>query len=111
MARYKLTKEHYLQDKKAKIEPQAYEKGAEVDWPGEPSLHMVGLDKEGRERVKQRTEAFGESKRKAQERRATLGWSPTYAQNMARIIERPEPGADAPAQSTSGSGARVRKAA
>jgi hypothetical protein len=113
MARYRLKKEHYLQDKQAKIEPQLHEKGAEIDWPGAPSLHMEPLDKPARERVEARVADFGEKRKLAAQRRESMGWSRTYEQNMASIITRPDPSADAPAQSTSGSNARHgrRKAA
>lgn len=107
MARYKLKREHYLQDKKAKIEPQLHEKGAEIDWPGTPSLHMEPIDKEARERVTARMADFGEKRKEAMQRRDSIrvGWSQTFEQNMANIILRPEASDDAPAQSTSGSSA------
>jgi hypothetical protein len=109
MARYKLNKEHFLQDKQAKIEPQLHEKGAEIDWPGTPSLHMEPLDKEARDRVQTRLADFGEKRAEAAKRRASMGWSPSYERNMASIITRPETDADAPAQSMSGNAARTGK--
>jgi hypothetical protein len=109
MPRYRLNKEHFLQDKKADLEPQLHSKGAEINWPGAPSLHMEPLDKPAKERVEARVADFAETKRKAAERRNAIGWSPSYERNMASIITRPEPLEDAPAQSTSGSAARTSK--
>lgn len=115
MARYRLKKEHYLQDKKAKIEPQLHEKGAEIEWLGTPSLHMEPVDKDAKERVTARMADFGERKKEAAARRGQgrVGWTPAFEANYERIITRPEPSDDAPAQSTSGSAARNgrRKAA
>lgn len=111
MPRYKLTKEHYLQDKKLKVEPQLHEKGAVIDWAGAPSLHMEPLDKEAKERVTARVADFGEKRKEAAQRRASMGWTRTYEQNLANIITRPDADADAPALSTSGSGARTRRKA
>ena len=111
MPRYKLKKDHYLQDKKARVEPQLHEKGAEVDWAGTPSLHMEPLDKEATERSTARIADFGERRREAMKRRDSIqtGWTRTFEQNMANIITRPEAGDEAPAQSTSGSAARTGK--
>jgi hypothetical protein len=115
MAKYRLKKEHYLQDKKSKVEPQLHEKGAEIDWDGTPSLHMEPLDKDAKERSAARVADFGERKKEAAARRATgrVGWTPAFEANYERIITRPEASEDAPAQSTSGSAARngKRKAA
>lgn len=116
MARYKLTKEHYLQNNKANIEPQLHSKGAEIDWAGTPSLHMEPLDSDAKERVTARHADFGERRKDAMKRRnsVSLGWTQTFEQNMANIIMRPEVSEDAPAQSTSGSAAprnNKRKAA
>jgi hypothetical protein len=114
MAKYRLKKEHYLQDKKAKVEPQLHEKGAVIDWEGTPSLHMEPIDKQAKERVEARVADFGEKRKEAMARHGVrVGWTPTFEKNMANIITRPEPGEDAPAQSTSGSAARngKRKAA
>ncbi|MCA1831223.1 MAG: hypothetical protein LC750_00485 [Actinobacteria bacterium] len=111
MPRYRLKKEHYLQDKKAKVEPQFYEKGAEVEWAGTPSLHMDPIDKQAKERVEARVADFQEKRKEAAQRRTAMGWSSSYERNLAHIITRPDPSNDAPAQSASGSGARTRKAA
>lgn len=114
MPRYKLNKDHYLQDNKAKIEPQLHEKGAEIDWAGTPSLHMVPLDAEAKDRHKARMADFGETKKNAMQRRSSVqtGWSRTFEQNMERIITR-EPASDgASAQAAAGNKAKPgRKAA
>ena len=113
--RYRLNKEHYLQDKQAKVEPQLHAKGAEVDWAGTPSLHMEPLNKEAKERSTARIADFAERKKDAAARRSAgrVGWTQAFELNYERIITRPEAADDAPAQSTSGSAARksTRKAA
>ena len=111
MPRYKLKKEHYLQDNALKIEPQAYDAGAEVDWPGTPSLHMEPLDTEAKERVDARQAAFAETRRKAQAKRKSVGWSPSFEANLAHIITRGATLPDAPAQAATGSARKQRKAA
>lgn len=113
MPRYKLKKEHYLQDNKAKVEPQLHEKGAEIDWSGTPSLHMEPLDAEAKERTKARMADFGETKKNAMQRRSSVnvGWSRTFEQNMERIITRPEAGDDAPAQAKAGNKAPTKRKA
>lgn len=113
MAKYRLKKEHYLQDNKAGIEPQLHEKGAEIDWKGTPSLHMEPLDVEAKERHKARMADFGETKKNAMQRRSTanVGWSRSFEANMERIITRPEAGEDASAQAKAGNKAPKRKAA
>lgn len=111
MARYKLKKEHYLQDNKARIEPQLHEKGKEIEWAGTPSLHMEPVDAEAKERVKARMADFGETKKRAMASRSSVGWTPSFAANMERIITRPEVGDDAPAQAKAGNKAPRRKAA
>lgn len=113
MAKYRLKKEHFLQDNKAGIEPQLHEKGKEIDWNGTPSLHMEPIDAEAKERHKARMADFGETKKNAMQRRSSVnvGWSRSFEQNMERIITRPEAGDDAPAQAKAGSKAPRRKAA
>jgi hypothetical protein len=98
MPRYKLTKDHYLQAKRAGTqhdskdrwakEPQLHEQGSEVDFDGKPSLHMQPLDKEAKERVQARHAEWEERKAKARAGRATVGWTPQFGANMERIIER-----------------------
>lgn len=112
MARYRLNKDHYLQDRKAGLEPQLHEKGAEVEWGGTPSLHMEGADAEGKEAVKKRMADFGETKKRAMSMRSSTGWSRTFEQNMERIITRAPPADNADAQAKSGRArASARKAA
>lgn len=114
MPRYRLKKEHYLQDNKAGLEPQLHAKGAEIDWKGQPSLHMEPLDAEARDAHKARMADFGETKKNAMQRRnsVNVGWSRTFEQNMERIITRPETSEDASAQAKAGNKAKhSRKAA
>lgn len=114
MPRYRLNKEHYLQDNKAKVEPQLHEKGAEIEWAGTPSLHMVPLDADAKDRHKARMADFGETKKNAMARRSSVnvGWSRTFEQNMERIITREPAGEDASAQAKAGNKAKSsRKAA
>ncbi len=113
MPRYKLKKEHYLQDNKAGIEPQLHEKGAEIDWKGTPSLHMEPLDAEARERHKARMADFGETKKNAMARRSSVqtGWSRTFEQNMERIITREPTGDDASAHAKAGNKAKASRRA
>lgn len=110
MAKYRLKKEHYLQDKATGMEPQAYEAGAEVNWPGQPSLHMEPIDQEAKERVEARHADFSERRKKAMSGRASVGWGRTFEQNMVNIITREAVKPDAPAVAEAGSG-RKRKAA
>lgn len=109
MPRYELTKDHYLQDKKRKIEPQLHEAGSKVEWEGPVSLHMKPLDNEATERVEARQAAFKEKREKAQAGRAMAGWTPQFGANMAQIITRTT-SPEAPAQADAGSG-RKKKAA
>lgn len=115
MPRYRLKKEHYLQSNKDRVEPQLHAKGEEISCGGTPSLHMEPLDKEARDRVDARLADFGEKKQEAAKRRAAgrVGWTPAFEANYERIITRPEPGENAPAQAAAGSAARTarRKAA
>lgn len=111
MPRYKLKKDHYLQDKAAKLEPQAHEAGAEIDWNGTPSLHMEPLDTEAKERVEARVADFQATRKRAQNARKTVGWSPRYEQNMVNIVTRGATLPDAPPQAAAGSGRKQRKAA
>lgn len=111
MARYRLNKEHYLQDNKAKVEPQLHPKGAEIEWGGTPSLHMEPLDAEAKDAHKQRMADFGETKKRAMQHRTSVGWGRTFEANMERIITRPEAGDDAPAQARAGNKAPRKKAA
>jgi hypothetical protein len=115
MPRYKLKKEHYLQDNKAAVEPQLHPQGTEIDWNGTPSLHMEPIDAEAKERTKARMADFGETKKNAMARRSSVqtGWSRTFEQNMERIITREPAGEDASAQAKAGNKApkTSRKAA
>lgn len=113
MPRYRLKKEHYLQDNKAKLEPQLHEKGAEIDWHGTPSLHMEPLDAEAKDAHKARMADFGETKKNAMARRSSVqtGWTRSFEQNMERIITRPDAGDDAPAQAKAGNKAPARRKA
>jgi hypothetical protein len=113
MPKYKLKKEHYLQDNKAGVEPQLHEKGAVVDWAGQPSLHMEPIDAEAKDRHKQRMADFGETKKNAMQRRSSVstGWSRTFEQNMERIITREPAGEDASAQAKAGSKAPSKRKA
>lgn len=113
MPRYRLKKEHYLQDNKARIEPQLHEKGAEIDWNGTPSLHMEPLDADARERHKARMADFGETKKNAMARRSSVqtGWSRSFEQNMERIITREPAGDDASAQAKAGNKAKASRRA
>jgi hypothetical protein len=114
MPRYKLKKEHYLQDNKTGLEPQLHEKGAEVEWHGAPSLHMEPLDAEAKDRHKARMADFGETKKNAMVRRssAQTGWTRAFEANMERIITREPASDDASAQAKAGNKApRGRRAA
>lgn len=113
MPKYKLRKEHFLQDNKGGKEPQLHEKGEVVDWNGTPSLHMEPIDAEAKERTKARMADFGETKKNAMARRSSVnvGWSRTFEANMERIITREPVGDDASAQAKAGNKAPKRKAA
>lgn len=113
MPRYRLKKDHYLQNNKAKVEPQLHPAGAEIDWNGAPSLQMEPLDKEAKERSGARLADFAEKRKEAQSRRgnARVGWSSQFEQNMANVIMRPELAEDAPAQAAAGSAAKNRRRA
>lgn len=112
MPKYKLKKEHYLQDNKSGVEPQLHEAGKVIDWNGTPSLHMVPQDAEATERVKARMADFGETKKRAMAHRSSVGWGRTFEQNMERIITREPPADDAMAQAKAGNKAKSpRKAA
>lgn len=101
MARYRLKKEHYLQDNKAGVEPQLHAAGAEIDWAGKPSLHMEPIDQEATERSAERFAEFDKTKKDAMKRRSSVstGWSRSYEQNLERIITRPQTAEDAAPQS------------
>lgn len=101
MARYRLKKEHYLQDKARGKEPQLHAAGSEIDWVGKPSLHMEPIDQEATDASADRFAEFDKTKKDAMKRRSTVstGWSRNFEQNMERIITRPQTADDAPAQS------------
>jgi hypothetical protein len=113
MPRYRLKKEHYLQDNKAGIEPQLHEKGAEIDWKGTPSLHMEPLDTEAKDRHRERMADFGETKKNAMARRSSVqtGWTRSFELNMERIITREPTGDDASAQAKAGNKAKASRRA
>lgn len=111
MPKYRLKKEHYLQDNKAGVEPQLHEAGKEIEWKGTPSLHMEPVDAEAKERHKARMADFGETKKRAMASRSSVGWTPSFAANMERIITREPPAPDASAQAKAGNKAPKRKAA
>jgi hypothetical protein len=117
MAKYRLTREHYLQERNTQAdgekwikEPQLHSAGEVVDWPGRPSLHMEGVDAEGKEHAEARQADYQE-RRKQGVGRTTMGWSRTFERNLDQIITRPQQNPDAQPQPDAGSGRRTKRVA
>jgi hypothetical protein len=107
MPKYKLLKDHYLQDKARGVDPQLHQAGATVDWHGEPSRHMDPLDNEAKER-----KAAYDAKRPKGPGGKPLGWSAAYERNATKIFDPPakpdaEPMAQLPRRSRRGAATRV----
>lgn len=90
MPRYKLEKEHFLQDNQRGIDPQLHAKGEIVDWEGPPSLAMTPLDADAAQR---KTEY--DSKRPKGRRSRSIGWTPgvehTFLKDLTAKHDADEP--------------------
>ena len=56
MARYRIRKDHFLQDPERGLPPQFNHAGAVIEWHGLPSMQMEPLDDEARAAVAGRPE-------------------------------------------------------
>jgi len=96
MAKYRLRRGHYLQDKHRKIDPRFHAHGEVIEWEGAPSLQMEAVDNDAKERVRARQADFAERRAEGQQTRTKTGWTRSFERNLAEIYLRDAATPDAP---------------
>ena len=79
MARYRIRKDHFLQDPERGLPPQFHHAGAVIEWHGLPSMQMEPLDEEARAAVAGRPDRIGTAMPDVEKNAAALGAAPRLA--------------------------------
>lgn len=94
MPKYRLEKDHYLQDNARGIDPQLHTQGTTVDWEGPPSLGMTPLDDSAKDRKRE----YDASRPKA--KRSSVGWSPGLEKTFLKSLSATHDEGEAPTADT-----------